>query len=391
MLQAKIRILCEAKPDRMKLIPYVEYTKLENERATSDQWYFISHLSNACAAEDAHRTSAYAICLLGVGELQLETDLFVQTVKAPAVLTIGPSAIRNFSDLGTNYDAKILFFRKEVFLKGQADINYLDKFSFFDRVGHQVHRLNDDQFRTLKTYFDLIQGKSLGSALLPDHTTSNNPDSSHADSIHVASNYADSDRPASNHDASSHVASNYAALDRPASDQETSSHTASDHAFSNLPTRPDKQTFPGPAVHHTEIVRSLINIVLNEIGDIHQRVGPELTGPGSGEEAKKGNHVLFQFKSLLSQHFIEERQVSFYADKLHLTPKYFSTLIKDVSGKTAGAWINEMLVLEARVRLQNPEQSIAQIAYELNFSDPSHFGRFFKKHVGVSPLEYRSK
>jgi len=74
-----------------------------------------------------------------------------------------------------------------------------------------------------------------------------------------------------------------------------------------------------------------------------------------------------------------------------LTTKYFSTLIKDVSGKTAGAWINEMLVLEARVRLQNPEQSIAQIAYELNFSDPSHFGRFFKKHVGVSPLEYRSK
>ena len=355
----------------MKLIPYVEYTKLENERATSDQWYFISHLSNACAAEDAHRTSAYAICLLGVGELQLETDLFVQTVKAPAVLTIGPSAIRNFTDLGTNYDAKILFFRKEVFLKGQADINYLDKFSFFDRVGHQVHRLNDDQFRTLKTYFDLIQGKSLGSALLPDHTTSNNPDSSH-----VASNYAALDRPASDHDASSHDASDYA---------------ASDHAFSNLPTRPDKQTFPGPAVHHTEIVRSLINIVLNEIGDIHQRVEPVLTGPSSGEEAKKGNHVLFQFKSLLSQHFIEERQVSFYADKLHLTPKYFSTLIKDVSGKTAGAWINEMLVLEARVRLQNLEQSIAQIAYELNFSDPSHFGRFFRKHVGVSPLEYRSK
>src|SRR5690606_18140223 len=157
--------------------------------------------------------------------------------------------------------------RKEVFLKGQADINYLDKFTFFDRVGHQVHRVNDDQFRTLKTYFDLIQGKSLGSALLPDHTTSNNPDSSHADSIHVASNYADSDRPASNHDASSHDASD---------------SDASDHAFSNLPTRPDKQTFPGPAVNHTEIVRSLINIVLNEIGDIHQRVEPEFTGPGSG-------------------------------------------------------------------------------------------------------------
>ncbi|HPA24769.1 MAG TPA: helix-turn-helix domain-containing protein, partial [Candidatus Cloacimonas sp.] len=59
-------------------------------------------------------------------------------------------------------------------------------------------------------------------------------------------------------------------------------------------------------------------------------------------------------------------------------------------GKTAGAWINEMLLLESKVRLQDKSQSIAQIAYDLNFSDPSHFGKFFKKHTGASPLEYKS-
>jgi AraC-like DNA-binding protein len=49
-----------------------------------------------------------------------------------------------------------------------------------------------------------------------------------------------------------------------------------------------------------------------------------------------------------------------------------------------------MLVLESKVRLQNKELSIAQIAYDLDFFDPSHFGKFFKKHTGISPLEYRS-
>ncbi len=286
----------------MKSIPYVEYTKLETEKANGNQWHYMSHLSNACAAEDSHRTSAYAICLLSEGELQLESDLFVQQTQAPAIFTIAPSAIRKFTDLGTSYDAEIFFFRKEVFLEGQADINYLDKFDFFEKTGQQVVALNPTQYQNFKTYFDLIHNKS-----------------------------------------------------------------------------------QDPAPHTSEIIRSLIYIVLNEIDDVHQSQNPS---PPAAID--KGNHILSQFKTLLAQHFIDERQVSFYADKMHLTPKYFSTIIKEVSGKTAGAWINEMLLLESKVRLQNKDQTIAQIAYDLNFSDPSHFGKFFKKHIGISPLEYRS-
>lgn len=286
----------------MQSIPYVEYTKLETEKANGNQWHYMSHLSNACAAEDSHRTSAYAICLLSEGELQLESDLFVHKTQAPAIFTIAPSAIRKFTDLGTSYDAEIFFFRKEVFLEGQADINYLDKFDFFEKTGQQVVALNPAQYQNFKTYFDLIHNKS-----------------------------------------------------------------------------------QDPAPHTSEIIRSLIYIVLNEIDDVHQSQKP---GPPAAID--KGNHILSQFKTLLAQHFIDERQVSFYADKMHLTPKYFSTIIKEASGKTAGAWINEMLLLESKVRLQNKDQTIAQIAYDLNFSDPSHFGKFFKKHIGISPLEYRS-
>ena len=286
----------------MKSIPYIEYTKLELEDSNPTQWYHMSHLSNACAREDYHRTSAYAICLLGKGELQLESDLFVRNTKAPAIFTIAPSAIRKFTDLGTGYEARIFFFRKEVFLEGQADINYLDKFEFFEKTGHQVVPLNSNQYKKFKTYFDLIHKKS------------------------------------------------------------------------------------GETAHRTsDIIRSLIYIVLNEIDDVHQSQSPSQSPPED-----KGTPILSQFKALLAEHFIEERQVSFYADKMYLTPKYFSTIIKEISGKTAGTWINEMLLLESRVRLQNKDKSIAQIADDLNFSDPSHFGKFFKKQVGISPLEYRS-
>lgn len=286
----------------MNSIPYIEYTKLEEETINSDQWYYMSHLSNACASEGAHRTSAYAICLLSEGSLQLETDLFVQTAHAPAIFTIGPSTIRKFTDLGTSYDAKIFFFRKETFLEGQTDINYLDKFDFFEKTGQQVIALDAKKFPQFASYFNLIHQKSLDAA-----------------------------------------------------------------------------------PHTSAIIRSLIYIVLNEIDDVHNSIKKE-----SDTSVNKESHILSQFKMLLSENFIENRHVSFYADKLNLTPKYFSTVIKKVSGKTAGTWINEMLLLESKVRLQNKERSIAQIAYDLDFSDPSHFGKFFKKHVGVSPLEYRS-
>src|SRR5690554_1387883 len=150
----------------MKSIPYVEYTEIEDSNLS--QWYYMSHLSEACASMDSHRTSAYAICLLSKGEIQLESDLFVQKAKAPAIFTIAPSAIRKFTELQTHYDAKIFFFRKEVFLEGQADINYLDKFEFFEKTGQQVTPLDNRQFQQFKTYFDVIHEKSQEKA---PHTT----------------------------------------------------------------------------------------------------------------------------------------------------------------------------------------------------------------------------
>ena len=87
----------------------------------------------------------------------------------------------------------------------------------------------------------------------------------------------------------------------------------------------------------------------------------------------------------------EERSVSYYADKMFLTPKHLSTVVKEVSGKTAGEWIDSLVILEAKAMLKSSEQSIQEIADELHFANQSFFGKYFKHHTGLSPKEYRKQ
>ena len=95
------------------------------------------------------------------------------------------------------------------------------------------------------------------------------------------------------------------------------------------------------------------------------------------------------FLDLAARHCHTERSVGFYADKMCLTPKYLSSLLKEVSGKTASEWVDEFVLSEARKLLKSSVLSVQQIAYTLNFPNPSFFGRYFKNHTGISPLRYR--
>ena len=84
-----------------------------------------------------------------------------------------------------------------------------------------------------------------------------------------------------------------------------------------------------------------------------------------------------------------ERSVIFYANKLCLTPKHLSGVVKEVSGKTAGEWIDNFVILEARALLKSSEMSVQEIAEYLHFANQSFFGKYFKHYVGMSPKEYR--
>lgn len=95
--------------------------------------------------------------------------------------------------------------------------------------------------------------------------------------------------------------------------------------------------------------------------------------------------------NLIQEHFKEERGVEFYADKLHLTAKYMSTVIKQTSGKSTGEWIDDRVILEVKALLKSTNMTVQQISDELNFPTQSSFGKYFKRLVGVSPKEYRNK
>ena len=102
------------------------------------------------------------------------------------------------------------------------------------------------------------------------------------------------------------------------------------------------------------------------------------------------NHnLLTDFQQLVETHFITQRDVPFYAEALHLSVDSFAKKIKRQLGKTPLQLLQERLILEAKKQLHLTYKSIKEVAYYLNFDDPFYFSRFFKKHVGVSPKEFR--
>lgn len=96
-----------------------------------------------------------------------------------------------------------------------------------------------------------------------------------------------------------------------------------------------------------------------------------------------------QFLQLLFKHCKEQHVVTFYAEKLFITPQYLSLILKELTGKSANKWIDDALIVEAKILLKAPQATVQQVADILHFSDQSTFGKFFKKHMGISPMEYR--
>lgn len=96
-----------------------------------------------------------------------------------------------------------------------------------------------------------------------------------------------------------------------------------------------------------------------------------------------------QLVSLLHEHYRTEHSVEFYADKMNLTPKHLSRVVRNYSGKSVHQWIDEFVVLEIKNLLKYSDMSIQQISYELNFPNPSFMGQYFKRITGKTPGEYR--
>ncbi|MGM9802990.1 MAG: helix-turn-helix domain-containing protein [Muribaculaceae bacterium] len=105
----------------------------------------------------------------------------------------------------------------------------------------------------------------------------------------------------------------------------------------------------------------------------------------------RNEETFFKFYSLIEKDYKQERSVVYYADKLCISAKHLSMVVKKVSGRTASDWIDDYVILQAKQLLRSSTLTIQEVSRELNFSNQSFFGKYFKKHVGMSPSEYRSQ
>lgn len=134
------------------------------------------------------------------------------------------------------------------------------------------------------------------------------------------------------------------------------------------------------SLYHKEVVRGIIYSMINEIGHLYMKYPPK---------EENTNLLVTKFKEAVFKYYKKSRTVSYYAELLNVHPKHLSQTVSSVTGMPASEWIHHIVILEAKILLQNKQLTISEIAYILNFPEQSTFGKYFKKYVGISPVSYR--
>ncbi len=140
-----------------------------------------------------------------------------------------------------------------------------------------------------------------------------------------------------------------------------------------------------PTANREKIISSLFAAMFHFVMGILQ----EHSLPGKGAVSNRTDELFNLFLALLREHCSTERSVEFYAQKMGITPKYLSLILKKKSGRNASKLIDEAVVYEAKRLLKYSGLSIREIALKLNFASQSFFGKYFKQRVGVSPSRYK--
>lgn len=133
--------------------------------------------------------------------------------------------------------------------------------------------------------------------------------------------------------------------------------------------------------YRLEIIQSIFYALILEILAEYEKVFEV----GDTTSDIKANNLSDRFFRLLATNYKTNRSVKFYADKLNLTPKYLSTAIKRITGRPILDWIHEAILIDAKMLLRTTDMTVQEISEQLNFSSPSAFVQFFKKHTGKTP------
>jgi AraC-like DNA-binding protein len=136
---------------------------------------------------------------------------------------------------------------------------------------------------------------------------------------------------------------------------------------------------------YKETLNMALKMFFLDLGNIYLSKREHFISPSLSRKEE----LFIDFQTLLRNNCKKQHDVKFYANELCITTQYLSAILKEQSGKSAGQWIQNALMVEAKGMLKTPRINIQQVANELNFPDQSTFGKFFKKHTGMSPMAFR--
>ncbi|MEM8969332.1 MAG: helix-turn-helix domain-containing protein [Bacteroidota bacterium] len=134
-----------------------------------------------------------------------------------------------------------------------------------------------------------------------------------------------------------------------------------------------------------EVIRSYFQAILWKVRRIYE------TTHSNNPSHKAASTITAQFLYLVNQLFLNKTTVEAYANLLNITPNHLSQTVKAVTGKTARQFIQDRRADEAKYLLAFTNHTVAEIAYQLSFSQPTHFSKFFKQAAHKTPKEYRTQ
>ncbi|WP_294618171.1 helix-turn-helix domain-containing protein [uncultured Bacteroides sp.] len=141
----------------------------------------------------------------------------------------------------------------------------------------------------------------------------------------------------------------------------------------------------GSYMPKTRMAQNVLNTLLDGINDLYSN----RTELPSRVKSRK-EELCREFVQLLIENYTTERRARFYAQRLGISLQHLSTTIKQVTGKNVLDIIAHVVIIDIKAKLKSTDMTIQEIAYSLNFPSASFFGKYFKRHMGMSPQEYRN-
>jgi len=134
-------------------------------------------------------------------------------------------------------------------------------------------------------------------------------------------------------------------------------------------------------LQHPDITQTYLNTLLCEVNRVYR--------PAGSSTPAAALHIARRFRELVFTHIRHKHRVTDYAALLHISPNHLNKTVKAVTGQSPTRWIDEAIILEAKVLFNQSHMSVQEVAAAVGLEDPSYFTRLFKKYEGCTPTQFR--